>query len=364
MAQRSRRRWLLAASERVYRVLLAAYPARFRRAYGPEMTQVFGDCCRAAYRCRGASGLLRVWADTLLDLLTTVPREYMAGLMRPQGARAAAPAPAYILVARRTMRRLRRTSMRNRNSLTWRIRRFLLRARPQSRAQPLFDRDMSDRDRFEKFTERARKVLRLAQEEAQRLGHTSIGTEHLLLGLVREGDGVAAKVLSNLGVELDQIRSAVEFIIGRGDRIMLGEIGLTPRAKKVIHLAVEEGQRLNHNYIGTEHLLLGLVREGEGIAAGVLARLGVKLDDVRAQTLKVLGLVDNHALEEGDQEAPAKPKINFQVGQSVKIIDGPFAEFIGTVHEIDLERNKVTVLVSFFGRETPVQLDFLQVEKV
>ncbi len=147
---------------------------------------------------------------------------------------------------------------------------------------------MNDRERFEKFTERARKVLSLAQEEAQRFNHNYIGTEHLLLGLVREGEGVAAKVLSNLGVELNKVRSAVEFIIGRGDRIVLGEIGLTPRAKKVIELAVDEARRLNHHYIGTEHLLLGLVREGEGIAAGVLESLGVNLEKVRTQTIQVL----------------------------------------------------------------------------
>src|SRR6266705_5346441 len=145
-----------------------------------------------------------------------------------------------------------------------------------------------DRNRFDKFTERARKVLSLAQEEAQRFQHNYIGTEHLLLGLVREGEGVAAKVLSNLGVELNKVRSAVEFIIGRGDRIVLGEIGLTPRAKKVIELAVDEARRLNHHYIGTEHLLLGLVREGEGIAAGVLESLGVNLEKVRTQTIQVL----------------------------------------------------------------------------
>src|SRR5260221_7662573 len=145
------------------------------------------------------------------------------------------------------------------------------------------------RHQFEHFTERARKVLSLAQEEAQRFNHNYIGTEHLLLGLVREGDGVAAKVLSNLGVELNKVRSAVEFIIGRGDRIVLGDIGLTPRAKKVIELAVDEARRLNHHYIGTEHLLLGLVREGEGIAAGVLESLGVNLEKVRAETLRVLG---------------------------------------------------------------------------
>ena len=147
---------------------------------------------------------------------------------------------------------------------------------------------MNERDRFDKFTERARKVLSLAQEEAQRFNHNYIGTEHLLLGLVREGEGVAAQVLSTLGVELNKVRSAVEFIIGRGDRIVLGEIGLTPRAKKVIELAVDEARRLNHHYIGTEHLLLGLVREGEGIAAGVLESLGVNLEKVRTTTIQIL----------------------------------------------------------------------------
>jgi ATP-dependent Clp protease ATP-binding subunit ClpC len=143
-------------------------------------------------------------------------------------------------------------------------------------------------DRFDKFTERARRVLTLAQEEAHRFNHNYIGTEHILLGLVREGDGVAAKVLANLGVELNKVRSAVEFIIGRGDRTVLGEIGLTPRAKKVIELAVDEARRLSHSYIGTEHLLLGLVREGEGIAAGVLESLGVNLERVRAETTRIL----------------------------------------------------------------------------
>ena len=142
--------------------------------------------------------------------------------------------------------------------------------------------------RFEKFTERARKVLTLAQEEAQRFNHNYIGTEHILLGLVREGDGVAAKVLSNLGVDLDKVRSAVEFIIGRGERTVSGEIGLTPRAKRVIELAVDEARRLNHNYIGTEHILLGLLREGEGVAAGVLESLGVSLEKVRTETVRLL----------------------------------------------------------------------------
>jgi ATP-dependent Clp protease ATP-binding subunit ClpC len=152
---------------------------------------------------------------------------------------------------------------------------------------------MSNRDRFDKFTIRARKVLTLSQEEAQHFQHNYIGTEHLLLGLVREGEGVAAKVLTNLGVQLSDVRKAIEFIIGRGERIITGEIGLTPRAKKVIELAVDEARMLNHHYIGTEHILLGLVREGGGIAAGVLESMGVKLEQVRAETLKVLDSSQN-----------------------------------------------------------------------
>ncbi len=147
---------------------------------------------------------------------------------------------------------------------------------------------MSNSDRFDKFTIRARKVLTMSQEEAQHFQHNYIGTEHLLLGLVREGEGVAAKVLTNLGVQLSDVRKAIEFIIGRGERIITEEIGLTPRAKKVIELAVDEARMLNHHYIGTEHILLGLVREGGGIAAGVLESMGVKLELVRAETLQVL----------------------------------------------------------------------------
>ncbi len=142
--------------------------------------------------------------------------------------------------------------------------------------------------RFEKFSERARRVLSLAQDEAQRFNHNYIGTEHILLGLVRETEGVAARVMSNLGVDLNKVRSAVEFIIGRGEKPIQGEIGLTPRAKKVIELAVDEARRMNHTYIGTEHLLIGLLREGEGVAAGVLESLGVTLDRVRAETYRIL----------------------------------------------------------------------------
>jgi ATP-dependent Clp protease ATP-binding subunit ClpA len=120
-------------------------------------------------------------------------------------------------------------------------------------------------------------MLSLAQEEAQRFQHNYIGTEHILLGLVRQGDSTAGRVLNRLGVELNSVRDAVELIIGRGDRIVLGEIGLTPRAKKVIELAVDEARRVEHEYVETEHILLGLVREGQGIAAGVLESLGVKV---------------------------------------------------------------------------------------
>ncbi len=154
--------------------------------------------------------------------------------------------------------------------------------------QTLGNLSQDERDRFDTFTVRARRVLKFSREEAQRFQHNYIGTEHLLLGLVRENGGTAAAVLRNLGVEINKVSSAVEFIIGRGDRIVLGELGLTPRAKKVLELAADEARRLNHDYIGTGHLLLGLVREGEGIAAGVLESLGVNLEKVRTQTIRVL----------------------------------------------------------------------------
>jgi ATP-dependent Clp protease ATP-binding subunit ClpC len=128
----------------------------------------------------------------------------------------------------------------------------------------------------------------LAQEEAQRLRHNYIGTEHLLLGLVREGEGVAAKVLATLDVDLDVARDRVEAIIGRGKRVVRGEIRLTPRAKKVIELAVDEAKRLNHDYVGTEHLLLGLLREGSGIGAGVLEDLGVNLNKARYEVMRII----------------------------------------------------------------------------
>ncbi len=187
---------------------------------------------------------------------------------------------------------------------------------------------------FDKFTERARKVLTLAQEEAQRFNHNYIGTEHLLLGLVREGDGVAARVLSNMGVQLPKVRSAVEFIIGRGEGAVVGEIGLTPRAKKVIELAVDEARRLNHHYIGTEHLLLGLVREGEGIAAGVLESLGVNLEKVRAQVMQVVSQSSSTQSQAKTQtKTPYMDALGFDLTEAARL--NKLGPLVGRQVEID-----------------------------
>ncbi|HEU5366952.1 MAG TPA: Clp protease N-terminal domain-containing protein [Ktedonobacterales bacterium] len=141
---------------------------------------------------------------------------------------------------------------------------------------------------FERFNSGARQALQFAQDEARRLNHHYIGTEHLLLGLVREGEGTAAQVLEGMGVQLGAVRSKVEFIIGQGKFEGEGEVPLTRRAKKVIELAVDEARRLDHQYLGTEHLLLGLIREGEGIGAQVLRELGVDLRAARAKTMELL----------------------------------------------------------------------------
>ena len=134
---------------------------------------------------------------------------------------------------------------------------------------------------FERFTDRARRVVVLAQEEARMLNHNYIGTEHILLGLLREGEGVAAKALESLGISLDAVRQQVEEIIGQGQQAPSGHIPFTPRAKKVLELSLRESLQLGHNYIGTEHILLGLIREGDGVAAQVLVKLGADLNRVR-----------------------------------------------------------------------------------
>ena len=141
---------------------------------------------------------------------------------------------------------------------------------------------------FERFTERARRVVVLAQEEARTLDHGYIGTEHLLLGLIREGEGVAARALESLGISLEAVREQVGEIIGRGQQPPPGHIPFTPRAKKVLELALREAQQLGHGYIGTEHLLLGLIREGSGVAAQVLVRLGADLSRARLQVVRLL----------------------------------------------------------------------------
>ena len=141
---------------------------------------------------------------------------------------------------------------------------------------------------FERFTDRARRVVVLAQEEARLLNHNYIGTEHILLGLIHEGEGVAAKALESLGISLEAVRAQVEEIIGQGDEAPTGHIPFTPRAKKVLELSLREALQLGHNYIGTEHILLGLIREGEGVAAQVLVKLGAGLDRVRQQVIQLL----------------------------------------------------------------------------
>jgi ATP-dependent Clp protease ATP-binding subunit ClpC len=160
----------------------------------------------------------------------------------------------------------------------------------------------------DKFTERVRKVMYLAREEAARLQHDYIGTEHLLLGVIREGEGIAATVLNNLGLDLDAIRQAVESMVAStGGTLTIGEIPFTPRAKRVLELSVDEARQLGHNYVGTEHLLLGLIREGEGVAARVLLELGVDRKKVREETLKLLGGTPSVSQpeREGKVETPA-----------------------------------------------------------
>ena len=154
---------------------------------------------------------------------------------------------------------------------------------------------------YERFTDRARKVMQLANQEAQRFNHEYIGTEHILLGLVKEGSGVAANVLKNLDVDLRKIRLEVEKLVQSGpEMVTMGKLPQTPRAKKVIEYSMEEARNLNHNYVGTEHILLGLLREQEGVAAQVLMNLGLKLEEVREEVLNLLG----HGLE-GEDSANA-----------------------------------------------------------
>ena len=171
---------------------------------------------------------------------------------------------------------------------------------------------------FERFTDRARRVVVLAQEEARMLNHNYIGTEHILLGLIHEGEGVAAKALESLGISLDAVREQVQEIIGQGQQAPSGHIPFTPRAKKVLELSLREALQLGHNYIGTEHILLGLIREGEGVAAQVMQKLGADLDRVRQTVIQQLsgyglgsrvgGIPEMYsAMEEVEKAAPLCP---------------------------------------------------------
>jgi ATP-dependent Clp protease ATP-binding subunit ClpA len=156
---------------------------------------------------------------------------------------------------------------------------------------------------FERFTDRARRVVVLAQEEARLLNHNYVGTEHLLLGLIHEAEGVAAKALELLGIRLEVVRAQVEEIVGQGQRAPTGHIPFTPRAKKVLELSLREAKQLGHDYIGTEHILLGLIREGEGVAAHVLVKLGADLSRARGQ---VIGLLSGDA---GTEEAAVRTRL-------------------------------------------------------
>jgi ATP-dependent Clp protease ATP-binding subunit ClpC len=188
----------------------------------------------------------------------------------------------------------------------------------------------------DKFTERVRKVIFLAREEASRLQHDSIGTEHLLLGLLREGEGIAATVLNNLGLDLDVIRHAVESMVAQtGGTLTIGEIPFTSNAKRVLELAVDEARQLNHNYIGTEHLLLGLIREGEGVAAKVLTDMGVDRKKVRDETLKLLGGTPqaNQAESEEKTETPSLNQFGRDLTQLAR--EGKLDPILGREPEIE-----------------------------
>ncbi|MCK4773693.1 MAG: AAA family ATPase, partial [Candidatus Krumholzibacteria bacterium] len=163
----------------------------------------------------------------------------------------------------------------------------------------------------DRFTDRVRKVIYFARDEANRLQHDYIGTEHLLLGIVREGEGIAAKVLSKLDLEFEQIQQAVENMVkSSGGTLTIGEIPFTPRAKRVLELAIEEARLLGHNYVGTEHLLLGLIREGEGVAAQVLAELGVDRKRVREEVLKLLGPTTTVKARKAKKEKSDTPNLD------------------------------------------------------
>ena len=193
---------------------------------------------------------------------------------------------------------------------------------------------------FERFTDRARRVVVLAQEEARMLNHNYIGTEHILLGLIHEGEGVAAKALESLGISLEAVRAQVEEIIGQGQQAPSGHIPFTPRAKKVLELSLREALQLGHNYIGTEHILLGLIREGEGVAAQVLVKLGADLNRVRQQVIQLLsGYQGKEAVTQGGpaEGTPSTSLVLDQFGRNLTQAarEGKLDPVIGRENEIE-----------------------------
>ncbi|QGK70445.1 AAA domain-containing protein [Allosaccharopolyspora coralli] len=210
---------------------------------------------------------------------------------------------------------------------------------------------------FERFTDRARRVVVLAQEEARSLNHNYIGTEHILLGLIHEGEGVAAKALESLGSELQNVRQQVEEIIGQGQQEPSGHIPFTPRAKKVLELSLREALQLGHNYIGTEHILLGLIREGEGVAAQVLVKLGADLNSVRQQVLQLIsgsGATGEQAETAGSKGEPSSSTTLDQFGTNLtrSARDGELDPMIGRDQEID----RIMQVLSRRTKNNPVLL--------
>src|SRR5213594_1992965 len=190
---------------------------------------------------------------------------------------------------------------------------------------------------FERFTDRARRVVVLAQEEARMLNHNYIGTEHILLGLIHEGEGVAAKALESLNISLEAVRSQVEEIIGQGQAAPTGHIPFTPRAKKVLELSLREALQLGHNYIGTEHILLGLIREGEGVAAQVLQKLGADLNRVRQQVIQLLQGYAGKGEGQPGEQAPQGSMVLDQFGRNLTQLarDAKLDPVIGREKEIE-----------------------------
>jgi ATP-dependent Clp protease ATP-binding subunit ClpC len=208
---------------------------------------------------------------------------------------------------------------------------------------------------FERFTDRARRVVVLAQEEARMLNHNYIGTEHILLGLIHEGEGVAAKALESMGISLDAVRAQVEEIIGQGQQAPSGHIPFTPRAKKVLELSLREALQLGPNYIGTEHILLGLIREGEGVAAQVLVKLGADLNRVRSTVIQLLsGYQGKEAVTQGGpaEGTPSTSLVLDQFGRNLTVAarEGKLDPVIGRDDEIE----RVMQILSRRTKNNPV----------